>query len=446
MARSASEKLHLVDVQKTLRTTPNPLQPDLKTTQYHPTRVKDSFLGDDWVSPLLEDSLRFKATGKLHPLDLEREHGEMAWIEPDQVEYGYPALHELVVNLHALAFELNLKEPGLRLSRPFQGEIAVAFSELKQHNNRPACLSARSLFFCFVCVSVQLLRDDGDQPPWYAEFAIDSVAPDEKTGERDKQGRIARALANRTDSMYSTRLSVKSSQGWLMVGSPTKPCDCAQGSTYDTRAVFLHLCYIDWLADTPPLPTGSTMLLRLTERCRVPVRLDSVAGGAQTGHKISAVYFVGRCCTITGATGDKTSKGRVYQEYDVSAASGAAAGGQLRLQNIEAAAPLAEGLGDSHSSNIGSGSPPAAASTEGGESNDSGHKSGNSSSASEKASLKKGSARQAVVLEPTADRLVVFRSGSVSTETLEVMGRGQEQYAVLFWMHGAKEGVGEATG
>lgn len=55
-------------------------------------------------------------------MDLEREHGEMAWIEADQLEYGYPALHELVANLHALAFELNLKEPGLRLSRPFQGE------------------------------------------------------------------------------------------------------------------------------------------------------------------------------------------------------------------------------------------------------------------------------------------------------------------------------------
>lgn len=70
----------------------------------------------------MEDSLRFKETGKLHPLSLEREHGETAWIEADQLEYGYPALHELVVNLHALAFELNLKDPRLRLSRPFQGE------------------------------------------------------------------------------------------------------------------------------------------------------------------------------------------------------------------------------------------------------------------------------------------------------------------------------------
>eukprot|EP00903_Cladosiphon_okamuranus_P005751 g5705.t1 len=273
--------------------------------------VQDSFLGDEWVSPLLEDSLRFKATGKLHPLDLEREHGEMAWIEPDQLEHGYPVLHELVVNLHALAFELNLKEPGFRLSRPFQ---------------------------------------------------------------------------------------------------------------------------------------GSTMLLRLTERCRVPIRLDSVAGGAQTGHKISAVYFVGRCSTTTqGATHDKTSEGGVSQEYDVSASSGAAAGGQLKLYNIEATAPLAEGLDDSDSGGSGDGSP-AAASSQGGESNDDGHKRGNGFGASDESEPEKGPSRQAVVLEPTADRLVLFRSGCVSTETLEVLGHGQEQYAVLFWMHGAKEEVGEAAG
>lgn len=87
--------------------------------------AKDSFLGDEWIAPLLEDSLRFKATGELHPLGLEREHGEMAWIEADRLEYGYPALHELVVNLHALTFELNRKEPGLRLRQPFQGEAVV---------------------------------------------------------------------------------------------------------------------------------------------------------------------------------------------------------------------------------------------------------------------------------------------------------------------------------
>lgn len=77
------------------------------------------------MSPLLEDSARFQAAGKLHPLGLEPEHGEMAWVEPNNLEFGFPALHELVVNLHALAFELNLKDPKLGLRRAFQGNQRV---------------------------------------------------------------------------------------------------------------------------------------------------------------------------------------------------------------------------------------------------------------------------------------------------------------------------------
>lgn len=111
---------------------------------------KDSFLGDEWVTPLVEDSLRFRETGKLHHLGVEREHGEMAWVETDQLEYGYPALHELVVNLHALAFELNLKEPGLRLSRPFQGE--------KKRGNKSRMLSSVGL----ACPNVTVFRTFGD--------------------------------------------------------------------------------------------------------------------------------------------------------------------------------------------------------------------------------------------------------------------------------------------
>ena len=61
----------------------------------------------------------------------------MAWIEPDQLEYGYPALHELVANMHALAFELNLKEPGLRLSRPFQGETGCSRCIRSTFSGRP---------------------------------------------------------------------------------------------------------------------------------------------------------------------------------------------------------------------------------------------------------------------------------------------------------------------
>lgn len=84
--------------------------------------MKDSFLGNEWVSVLLEDSVRFQGTGKLGLRGVDPEYGEMAWVEPAQLEYGYPALHELVVNVHALTFELNLKDPRLRLSHPFRGE------------------------------------------------------------------------------------------------------------------------------------------------------------------------------------------------------------------------------------------------------------------------------------------------------------------------------------
>lgn len=218
-----------------------------------------------------------------------------------------------------------------------------------------------------------------------------------------------------------------------------------------------------WVAsrrhDTPPLPTppGSTMLLRLTERCRVPVRLDSVAGGVRTGHKVSAVYFLGRCCTAGEAAAGKTGRGQVSEDYDVSGASGAGAGGQLRLQDIETAAPLAEGLDDdSGSSNFSSGGSPVVVDPQEGKNNDNGNNKNNSSSSASgkscspappRSGLEAGAPRQGVVLDPTADRLVLFHSDRVSTETLEVLGHGQEQYAVLFWMHGAKEEVvGEATG
>lgn len=55
---------------------------------------------------------------------MRRCDGEMAWVEPGQLD-PYPALGELVANLHALAFELNRKEPTLRLGQPFRGELCV---------------------------------------------------------------------------------------------------------------------------------------------------------------------------------------------------------------------------------------------------------------------------------------------------------------------------------
>ena len=88
---------------------------------------------------LLEDSVRFQGTGKLGLREIDREHGEMAWVEPAQLEYGYPALHELVVNIHALAFELNLKDPRLRLSHPFRGEDAY------DNRHSPVYIGSRTL-------------------------------------------------------------------------------------------------------------------------------------------------------------------------------------------------------------------------------------------------------------------------------------------------------------
>lgn len=201
------------------------------------------------------------------------------------------------------------------------------------------------------------------------------------------------------------------------------------------------------------------MLLRLTEGCRVPVRLDSVAGGVETGHKISAVYFVGRCTTgATAAAADVASTSPVPEE-DGLTGSGTSTGGQLKLRNMEAAAPLAEGVVD-NSGGRSSGGSSTAASHQEGEANADNNDSSSNNSGKTAAALDHPPApppprtgtekrysllRQSVLLEPTADRLVLFRSGCVSTETLEVLGHGWEQYAVLFWMHGAKEGVGEVA-
>lgn len=193
------------------------------------------------------------------------------------------------------------------------------------------------------------------------------------------------------------------------------------------------------------------MLLRLTEGCRVPVRLDSVAGGAETGHKISAVYFIGR----TGGGGADESQQALSEE------SGAInAGGQLRLQNMETDPRLAEGVVGS-SSGSGSpveGSPPQdreevntttldrSSNTDmnggGSAPDDLGFPSPRGGKGGEESAVRQG---EVVVLEPTADRLVMFRSDCVSTQTLEVLGREREQYAMLFWMHGARGGGGDVA-
>lgn len=170
------------------------------------------------------------------------------------------------------------------------------------------------------------------------------------------------------------------------------------------------------------------MLLRLTEGGRVPVRLDSVAGGAETGHKVSAVYFIGQH-RGTGATiGVQRSKNKDEIICD-DASSGA--GGELKLQNIEAA-PIAGDTRDGKGSVDRSGTVQQPNGSR-----------GEDPERFEYDIPRNGveieSLPQGVVVNPMADRLVLFRSDRVSTETLEITAQGQEQLAVLFWMHGARD-------
>ena len=101
---------------------------------------------------LLEDSVRFQGTGKLGLRGVDPEHGEMAWVEPAQLEYGYPALHELVVNVHALTFELNLKGPRLRLSHPFRGEGSLCVQNDTYTAHRTCCSCCRHALVRCVCL------------------------------------------------------------------------------------------------------------------------------------------------------------------------------------------------------------------------------------------------------------------------------------------------------
>lgn len=198
----------------------------------------------------------------------------------------------------------------------------------------------------------------------------------------------------------------------------------------------------------------------------MPARLDSVAEGVETGHKISAVYFIGS----TGVNADDPPrKGQEASEQDPLTSR---SDGQLVLQNMEAAAaPVAGGEVRSSSppttdSGSGNGSPLAAEPPRGGGGGKDGKSKelGDGNRGDDDNNDDKGihltrpldSARGrgttdgdappqplGAVVDPTEDRLVLFRSDRVSTQTLEVLGRGREQYAVLFWMHAAKGGLGD---
>lgn len=95
---------------------------------------------EEWSSVLLQDCERFAADGKLTAGTGGIGQGEMAWVEPtSELEATLPALHELLVNLHAIPYELNSKASGLRLARPLRGEdcsaLLVHFSRLYMTHN-----------------------------------------------------------------------------------------------------------------------------------------------------------------------------------------------------------------------------------------------------------------------------------------------------------------------
>lgn len=181
------------------------------------------------------------------------------------------------------------------------------------------------------------------------------------------------------------------------------------------------------------------MLIRLCEGCRFPERLDSFVESAETGYQVSAAYFIGRRRQeITSPAGE--SQG-------VPQGGGAEpGGGELKLKNIERAPTAGASVRDSgsrsgeehggstHRQKASGGQEEAEA--EGGGGDETSSLSAGPREAEEEGGVTAG---QSVVVEAKADRLVLFRSDRVSTQTLEVLGRGQEQYMLLFWMHGAKE-------
>lgn len=218
------------------------------------------------------------------------------------------------------------------------------------------------------------------------------------------------------------------------------------------------------------------MFLRLRDGCRLPARLDSRVGGADNGHKVSCTYFVGQTSPTStttagrtidiqdssdsknnsilnsinsvsetnwekrkGPTDDTRTTTTEKSEGGVDIGVGIG-GGQLKLDNMETA-PIPGGIGDENlclNRKDGKGSVPGGSGTTKQEvmKNDSANDShvGMLAPAEGVASVGGG-----VVVAPTADRLVLFRSDLVCNQTLEVHGKGRAQYALMFWMHAAKE-------
>ncbi|CAM9957946.1 unnamed protein product, partial [Choristocarpus tenellus] len=279
----------------------------------------DSFLGEGWAAIVLNDCLRLASGSRLtERLPAAGVSGccrgeEVAWVEPGELEEAYPAMFELVTNLHALPFELNCKA-GLRLSRPFR---------------------------------------------------------------------------------------------------------------------------------------ASTMVLRLRDGCGIPLRLDSLASGEETGHKVTCVYFVGR--GPAGACPENKKAGDNNQE------NATRIGGNLLLRTKLSSAPTSSAC-------AGSGSCKGARTCEEGECRILPGVTGDVVGAEEGKGVQQGCTQvenggleggggserevlsggetgsegwgSVMVVDAVPDRVVLFRSDRVLNETSPVVG--SDQYAVVFWMHGAK--------
>lgn len=83
----------------------------------------DDFMGSDWLPVVTEDAERFAEKTTLQPVPVPERTapgslGEMRWIENDEaLKHDFPALSELLANLHALPYEWNAADPSLRLCK-----------------------------------------------------------------------------------------------------------------------------------------------------------------------------------------------------------------------------------------------------------------------------------------------------------------------------------------
>jgi len=88
--------------------------------------VQNDFMGEEWVPLLRSDIQRFVESEKMSAATPVCEHSaaRMAWVHPDEaLKERYPALAELLQQLHQLPFELNHRAPAapLELLEPAPG-------------------------------------------------------------------------------------------------------------------------------------------------------------------------------------------------------------------------------------------------------------------------------------------------------------------------------------